>query len=70
MGGRGVPEKVRELIAELKRAGFVERAGKGSHRRFIDPVTGTQVTLSGHSGADARKYQVLAVRKALREAGK
>lgn len=27
-----MPPKVRELIAELERAGFVNRGGKGSHR--------------------------------------
>jgi predicted RNA binding protein YcfA (HicA-like mRNA interferase family) len=27
--------KIRELIAELERAGFATRSGKGSHRIFI-----------------------------------
>jgi predicted RNA binding protein YcfA (HicA-like mRNA interferase family) len=32
-----VPPKVRELIANLDRAGFVNRGGKGSHRNFVHP---------------------------------
>lgn len=30
-----MPPKVRELIADLERVGFVDRGGKGSHRNFI-----------------------------------
>jgi hypothetical protein len=30
-----MPPKLRELIAELERAGFVNRGGKGSHRSFV-----------------------------------
>ena len=30
-----MPPKVRDLIAELERAGFVNRGGKGSHRNFV-----------------------------------
>ena len=29
--------KVRELIAELEQAEFVNRGGKGSHRNFVYP---------------------------------
>jgi predicted RNA binding protein YcfA (HicA-like mRNA interferase family)/predicted RNase H-like HicB family nuclease len=32
-----VPPKVREIVAELEQAGFVERSGKGSHRNFVHP---------------------------------
>ena len=32
-----MPPKVRDLITELERAGFVNRAGKGSHRNFVHP---------------------------------
>lgn len=30
-----MPPKVRDLIAELEKAGFVDRGGKGSHRNFV-----------------------------------
>jgi predicted RNA binding protein YcfA (HicA-like mRNA interferase family) len=57
-----VPRKLRELVADLERAGFVNRGGKGSHRNFIHPK-GSRVTLSGSPGADALHYQVKEVRK-------
>jgi predicted RNA binding protein YcfA (HicA-like mRNA interferase family) len=63
-----MPPKIRELIAALNRAGFSDRGGKGSHRNFIHPRTGAQVTLSGRSGGDAQAYQVRAVRNAVKEA--
>jgi predicted RNA binding protein YcfA (HicA-like mRNA interferase family) len=49
-------------MADLERAGFVNRGGKGSHRNFIHPK-GSRVTLSGSPGADALHYQVKEVRK-------
>ena len=52
-----MPRKLRELITELKAAGFIDRGGKGSHRNFIHPK-GLIVTLSGKSGADVKPYLV------------
>ena len=57
-----MPRKLRELIADLERAGFVDRGGKGRHRNFIHP-RGLRVTLSGQPGADAHHYQEREVRK-------
>ena len=51
-----MPRKLRELIHELVRAGFVNRGGKGSHRNFLHPF-GVRVTLSGRPGDDAKRYQ-------------
>jgi predicted RNA binding protein YcfA (HicA-like mRNA interferase family) len=51
-----VPRKVRELVNELVRAGFVDRGGKGGHRNFLHP-SGVRVTLSGRLGDDAKRYQ-------------
>ncbi|MBC8376141.1 MAG: type II toxin-antitoxin system HicA family toxin [FCB group bacterium] len=51
-----MPRKIRELIVELKAAGFIDRGGKGSHRNFSHPK-GVIVTLSGKSGSDAKPYQ-------------
>jgi predicted RNA binding protein YcfA (HicA-like mRNA interferase family) len=56
-----MPRKLRELIADLEKAGFVNRGGKGSHRNFTHP-RGLRVTLSGQAGADARHYQEKEVR--------
>ena len=62
-----MPPKVRELIAELERAGFVNRGGKGSHRNFAHPKARKPITISGKLGDDAKQYQVRAVRLALEE---
>jgi predicted RNA binding protein YcfA (HicA-like mRNA interferase family) len=51
-----VPRKLRELVNELVRAGFVDRGGKGSHRNFLHP-SGVRLTLSGRMGDDAKRYQ-------------
>ena len=57
-----MPRKLRELMADLERAGFANRGGKGSHRNFIHP-RGLRVTLSGSPGADAHHYQEKEVRQ-------
>ena len=61
-----MPPKIRELIADLERAGFFERGGKGSHRNFKHP-SGVKVTVSGKLGDNAQRYQEQLVRKALRK---
>lgn len=53
----------------LKKAGFVDRGGKGSHRNFTHP-SGVKITLSGRPSDDARRYQERDVERALREAVK
>jgi predicted RNA binding protein YcfA (HicA-like mRNA interferase family) len=62
-----VPRKIRELIADLRAAGFVDRGGRGSHRNFRHP-TGAKMTLSGRPGADAKPYQERELRRALEAA--
>lgn len=60
-----MPRKIRQLMADLQRAGFVEfpSRGKDSHTfwkyptYFEIPV----VTLSGQLGDDAKRYQKRAV---------
>jgi predicted RNA binding protein YcfA (HicA-like mRNA interferase family) len=59
-----MPRKLRQLIADLERAGFADRGGKGSHRNFTH-AKGQRVTLSGNPGDDARHYQERDVRRAL-----
>ena len=59
-----MPRKLRQLIADLESAGFVNRGGKGSHRNFTHP-RGLRVTVSGHAGDDAKAYQERDVRRAL-----
>lgn len=62
-----MPLKVRELIEELQRAGFVDRGGKGSHRNFVHPKLSKPVTISGRPGDDAKNYQIRALRRAIEE---
>ena len=59
-----MPRQVRQLIADLEKAGYVNRGGKGSHRNFTHPK-GWRITLSGNPGDDARHYQKRDVRRAL-----
>jgi len=64
-----MPRKVRQLIVDLKKAGFVNRGGKGSHRNFTHSC-GVTVTLSGKEGDDALRYQEKNVKQALRKVSK
>ena len=59
--------KIRELMAELEQAGFVNRGGKGSHRNFTHPKVKKPIVLSGQPGNDAFQYQERAVRSAIKE---
>jgi predicted RNA binding protein YcfA (HicA-like mRNA interferase family) len=64
-----VPRKIRQLIAELERAGFrLVPGGKGAHRKFRHPRLQGSLILSGKTGDDAQHYQERAVRRAIDEA--
>lgn len=65
-----MPPKIRDLVADLARAGFADRGGKGSHRNFAHPNARKPVTLSGQLGDDAKSYQIRAVRMAIAESKK
>lgn len=60
-----VPRKVRELKADLRRAGFAERPGKGSHTVWQHPLVPGRLVMSGNDGDDAKRYQERDVREAL-----
>lgn len=62
-----MPPKIRELISRLKKAGFMDRGGKGSHRNFTHPNCPKPLTLSGSPGDDAKPYQERAVQTAIEE---
>jgi predicted RNA binding protein YcfA (HicA-like mRNA interferase family) len=64
-----MPRKLRQLISDLVRAGFVDRGGKGSHRNFEHPKA-VRVTLSGRPGDDAKPYQEKEVRQRIAESQK
>lgn len=65
-----MPPKIREIITDLERAGFVNRGGKGSHRNFVHPKVSKPVTISGNPGDEAKRYQVRAVQLAIEESKK
>jgi len=65
-----MPRKIKQLIRDLEKAGFVNRGGKGSHRNFVHPDLTIPITISGKLNDDAKQYQERAVRSALEELNK
>jgi predicted RNA binding protein YcfA (HicA-like mRNA interferase family) len=66
-----MPRKIRQLVSDLAKAGFVPvPGGKGSHRKFRHARFPGSVVLSGADGDDAHHYQERQVRNAIREATK
>ena len=62
-----MPPKIRELKAELQKAGFIYRPGKGSHTVWEYPdYPDITVTISGQNGDDAKPYQVKDVKNQLK----
>lgn len=60
-----MPPKIRELKTSLRRAGFVERTGKGSHTVWSHPLVPGHFTMAGNDGDDAKRYQERDVRQLL-----
>ena len=60
-----MPKKIREIINELERSGFVNRGGKGSHRNFRHSA-GLDITINGILGDDAKHYQIKDVKQAIK----
>lgn len=63
-----MPRKLRELRADLRRAGFTIARQRGSHQTWQHPLTkATSIVLSGADGADAKPYQEGTLAKALQQ---
>jgi predicted RNA binding protein YcfA (HicA-like mRNA interferase family) len=63
-----MPRKIRQLVADLERAGWVlVDGGKGSHRKFSHARSKRKLILSGQPGTDALHYQEKQVKQAIRE---
>lgn len=63
-----MPPKIRELKSSLRKAGFVDRPGKGSHTVWKHPsLPGVEITLSGKDGNDAKPYQIKDVTSAIEQ---
>ncbi len=65
-----MPRKIRDLIRDLEKAGFVNRGGKGSHRNLVHPTLKKPITISGSDSEDAKHYQEEAVQTAIKEVQK
>lgn len=61
-----MPRKIRELLRDLESAGFINRGGKGNHRKYEHPG-GMRVVISGNLNDDAKPYQEKVVRKNIEE---
>jgi predicted RNA binding protein YcfA (HicA-like mRNA interferase family) len=60
--------KIRQLKADLRKAGAFQVSQEGSHTKWYHPLVPTStLILSGHDGDDAKPYQEKAVRNLLRK---
>ena len=62
-----MPPKLREIIKELEKAGFLNRGGKGDHRNYVHPKVAKPITISGKAGDDAKHYQIKAAKAVIEE---
>ena len=62
-----MPRKLRELKSLLRKAGFIQRTGKGSHTVWWHPNIDDVIVLSGNDGDDAKPYQQRDVDLALKK---
>ena len=61
-----MPRKLRQLRADLQRAGFTVDHQRGSHQVWKHAlIPGVSANLVGKDGADAKPYQEREVREAL-----
>ena len=61
-----MPKKIRELKTMLKKAGFSEHSGKGSHTKWLHPLYPGRITLSGKDSKDAKPYQEKEIESAVK----
>jgi predicted RNA binding protein YcfA (HicA-like mRNA interferase family) len=52
-----MPRKIRQLKADLRKAGFSWRPGKGSHTVWKHNLIPDEISISGNDGDDAKPYQ-------------
>jgi predicted RNA binding protein YcfA (HicA-like mRNA interferase family) len=62
-----VPRKIRDILNDYRKAGFVivPGAGKGDHRKLKHAGLGGAVTLDGKLGSDCKHYQEKQLREQL-----
>jgi predicted RNA binding protein YcfA (HicA-like mRNA interferase family) len=62
-----MPRKKRDIRRDYRKAGFSERQGKGDHTVFSHPLLQEHYTVDGVDGKDAKPYDEVKLRKALRD---
>jgi predicted RNA binding protein YcfA (HicA-like mRNA interferase family) len=62
-----MPKKIRELKQLLRKAGFQEIPGKGSHTNWLHPLYMGKITISGKDGSDAKPYQEQDIFRGIKE---
>lgn len=63
-----MPRKIKQLVADLIKAGFARTdGGKGSHRKYKHPK-GVTIILCGQDGKDAQSYQEKQVAEGIEKA--
>ena len=65
-----MPKKIRELKQMLRKYGFRERPGKGSHTNWTHPEYRGRVTIAGKDSSDAKPYLEKEVNQAIEEVNK
>lgn len=66
-----MPRKIRQLKADLRKAGAYQTSQRGSHTKWKHPLIGAKVViLSGHDGDDVNFYQEQDVRTFLQAIAK
>ena len=60
-----MPKKVRQLKQMLRKFGFTERPGKGSHTNWTHPDYSGRITIAGKDSSDAKKYLEKEVEQAI-----
>lgn len=63
-----MPRKIRELRADLRRAGYVLSRTKGNHSTWKHSKKPVSATVSGNDGDDAKPYQEKQVGDAIQKA--
>jgi predicted RNA binding protein YcfA (HicA-like mRNA interferase family) len=56
--------KVRDIIREVERAGWVYQSSEGSHHHFKHPKLPGKVTVPGHDRDDLRPRTLNSIRRA------
>lgn len=65
-----MPLKIRKLKQMLRKAGFKETKGKGSHTKWSHPFLAKIIVISGKDSADAKPYQEKLVTTAIKQLAK